>query len=215
MDNIRPWLTANREIDDRNKIIIYPREELFEQSPRLQDARLSEPATVDFTMTKFDRYTQKMDIIRAIWVTETRCIQTSQLDLSRKSKGAKSLQPFGQPQYNYNTYHTETIALLRPGKEDLDALIDEYERKRRRDSKAISEKSSMVELKSGNAQERMVETMITSMAKEIGNQAFREAGADRRLERAEEIEYAMAIERARPRVGLEGWRGAGWWRGED
>jgi hypothetical protein len=209
---LRPWLTTNRNYDEEDKIKVFLRKETFEQTPILQDARLPEPATADFTITKLDKHTQKMDTFQAIWIQGSRREQISKPDLETKLKIAKVPQPFGQPQYDYTTYHKETVVLLLQGKENLDALIGDFERKRSRGSKAISEKSSMVDLKSGNAQEKMIKNMTTPTAEEIGDRAFREAEADRKLERAEEMEYEEAIERARPRANLKGWRDAKWWR---
>jgi len=177
MDNIRPWLTANRDIEkeeeeeEEEEITIYPAELEFDR-PDLQDARLHEPPTTEYTMTKLDRHTRIMDIVRAEWVNESRRNQVPEaLKLSKRKRGFFSLpQPDGRPKFEYDTYHKETVSKLRPDKEDFDYLVQDFEKKRVGHNKAISEKSSLVDLKAGNAQETAVDKQVTPTAKETGDQ---------------------------------------------
>jgi hypothetical protein len=215
MDNMRLWLTENRDLDDRNKKT--QRQAVYYQTP-LQDIleRLYEPGSADVTRAKLDSHNRKMVGLRNMWVEQSRKrISKSNLKTQpKRSKNPPSSQIWGEPHQDYDTYHKATVSLLLPAKEELDTTIKHYEKKRWRQSKNISEKSGLVDLKGGNAPERAVEKMITPLADEIGEQACREEEADWRLEMAEEMEDEEVIARARRRVGLEIWRAVGWWRGE-
>lgn len=246
MDDSRSYLTTNSESritfhtetrPDGTEVDVYPsdseatdseagiapRNDMAKKKAPLRDARLDEPPTTEFTMTEFDRHTQKMDKLRAMWQEEEEEIKSSQQKpvqkdvpkTNSKSKRANMIQLAGISRQDYVSYHGETVATLTSYKEDLDALYGAHAKKRRALGKTISEKSSMVDLKAGNAMERMVEMMTMSTAGEIGNQAFREAGADRAMERGEEGTYDEAVIKARSRVGLEEWTGAGWWKKGD
>lgn len=192
---------------------------------RLHDARVDEPRTTEFTMTKFDRHARKIEGLREVWRDEVVRGSSPGTEIAgetkkkkkekkQKSKGKAKTKtketPFGTPLHNYDTYHASTVAALRPDAEALETLYHTYKLRRRILGQTVSEKSSMVNLKAGDTLEKMVEEMITPGPEEIGEQAFREAEADRRIEREEEKGWDEEIEGSRGRVGVEGWGGRNW-----
>ncbi|QDS72035.1 hypothetical protein FKW77_002285 [Venturia effusa] len=113
-----------------------------EGRPKLHDARLDEPRTTEFTMTKFDRHSRKMDTLRAFWVKEARKHPRTQLlappppppiaKNAKKSKANASKKlALGTPIHDsYAAYHNETVALLKPEAEALEKLYRDFELKR-------------------------------------------------------------------------------------
>lgn len=174
------------------------RDGVKEERLKLHDARLDEPRTMEFTMTKFDNLTKRMDGLRAIWDEEAEqnpplpSSPTPIIDKKTQNSKNKTKPDFstGIPIHDYKTYHATTIALLQTDKEALDTLYRDFRAKRRELGKTISEKSSMVNLKAGDTLERMVVEMITPGPEEVGEEAYREAVEERRIEREGEIEGA-------------------------
>lgn len=186
---------------------------------KLRDARLDEPRTTEFTMTKFDRLARRTEDLRGKWEKDARgksSLLLESVDGGKKmdkGKGkGKGKAEFGTPIHDYTTYHASTVALLRPDAESLDSLFNTHKLKRQNFGKSISEKSSLVNLKAGNTLERMVTDMITPGPEEIGEQAFREVEADRAIETDEESGWDRDIEKSRGRV--DGWGGRNWGRRE-
>ncbi|KAE9965793.1 hypothetical protein BLS_007384 [Venturia inaequalis] len=183
---------------------------------KLRDARLDEPRTAEFTMTKFDGFARRMEGVRGEAqvnrLKEVAAAAATERKKKKKKVEGKGKPGFGTPIRDYTTYHASTVALLKTDAEALDSLYSAYKLKRRTLGSSTSEKSSMVDLKAGNTLERMVEDMITPGPEEIGEQTFREVEADMEIERDEERGWDEEIERNRGRVGVEKWGGRNWGR---
>lgn len=169
---------------------------------KLHDARMDEPRTTEFTMTKFDNLTKSMDELRALWDEDAAkkppspSSPTPIIDKKTQNSKKKKAPTFGTPIHDYETYHATTIALLKTDKEVLDNLYRSFKAKRRELGKTISEKSSMVNLKAGNTLGRMMVEMITPGPEEIGEEAYREAVEERRIKREREEGWDGEIEGA-------------------
>ncbi|TID12906.1 hypothetical protein E6O75_ATG10090 [Venturia nashicola] len=159
-----------------------------------------------------------MERMRGIWEEEARDKTTSSRNTGKrnkkKDKRRGKAELLGTPTHDYPTYHASTIALLKPDADALNSLYHTYKFKRQALGRSISERSSMVNLKAGNTLAGMVEEMITPGPEETGEQVYREAEADRRIEKEEERMWDEEIEGGRVRVGVEGWGGRNWGRRE-